>query len=164
MSLLSVAQQIQDSYVGTQIRESQWVFPILCVVHVLGLMIAGGTIAFFDLRLLGVGLKQTPVSEMARRLLPWTWTGFAVMSVTGVFLIWSEAARLYPNIWFRAKAVMLVLAGLNVLIFHRSVFRRVGEWDYAAVTPLQARVAGALSLSLWFGILAVGRAIGYSLD
>jgi len=40
----------------------------------------------------------------------------------------------------------------------------VDAWDLAPKAPLQARLAGGLSLLLWFGILAMGRAIGYSLD
>jgi hypothetical protein len=60
--------------------------------------------------------------------------------------------------------VLLLLAGLNVLVFHLTVYRGVTAWDRATVTPLRARMAGGLSLALWFGLIAAGRAIGYSLD
>lgn len=164
MSLVALAHALQQSRAGTAIRESSWMFAILIVVHVLALMVAGGSICYFDLRLLGLGLKRTPVSEAAARLLPWTWGGFAVMFATGALLVWSEAEKLYGNIFFRMKVAFLLAAGLNVLIFHTTVFRRVAAWDSDLVTPLQARAAGALSLSLWFGILAAGRAIGYSIN
>jgi hypothetical protein len=55
----------------------------------------------------------------------------------------------------------LILAGLNVLIFHRTVYRRVAEWDLAPLPPRQARVAGMISLTCWFGLMAAGRAIPY---
>jgi hypothetical protein len=164
MTLLHAAQLLQDSALGTTIRESDWWYPLLNVVHVLALMVAAGSIMFFDLRLLGFGLRRTPVSEAAARLLPWTWGGFSVMALTGLLLISSEAERLYFNTAFRVKVVCLILAGLNMLLFHFTVFRSVSEWDRAALAPARARIAGALSLLLWVAILAAGRMIGYTLD
>jgi hypothetical protein len=164
MTLLHAAQVLQDSALGTTIRESNWWYPVLNVVHVLALMVAAGSIMFFDLRLLGVGLTRTPVSEAAARLLPWTWRGFAVMALTGCLLISSEAERLYFNTAFRVKVVCLILAGLNVLLFHFTVFRSVAQWDRATVAPARARMAGAFSLLLWMTMLAAGRMIGYTLD
>jgi hypothetical protein len=79
-------------------------------------------------------------------------------------LVTIEAGRLYSNIFFRMKILLLILAGLNVLVFHMTVYRSVPAWDQAQVTPLRARMAGGLSLLLWFCILSCGRAIGYSLN
>jgi hypothetical protein len=163
MSLLRLAQILEGTAVGTAIRLGQWMYPLLIVTHVLALMMASGSILFWDLRLLGLGLKRTPVSVVAR-LLPWTWGGFTVMFVTGFLLICSEATRLYSNTAFRVKVVCLILAGLNVLLFHTTVFRKVSDWDRAPVTPARARMAGAVSIILWLSILASGRMIGYTLD
>jgi hypothetical protein len=58
---------------------------------------------------------------------------------------------------------LLLLAALNALIFHWGVYRNVLQWDDAAVTPFRAKLAAALSLTLWVGIIAAGRAIGYVL-
>jgi len=145
-------------------RESNYWFPVLNFVHLCGLLVAAGTIVFWDLRLLGVGLRRAPVSQVGKSLLPWTWSGFGVMFVSGSLLVAIEAGRLYFNIFFRLKVAFLILAGLNVLLFHYTVYRKVDAWDLAPLAPLQARLAGGLSLVLWFGILAMGRAIGYSLD
>ena len=164
MSLLQVAQGIESSHIGTAIRQSLWAFPLLNLVHLLGLTVAAGTIVYWDLRLLGLGLKRSAVSELGRELLPWTWGGFAVMFVSGLLLAWCEAGRLYCNVFFRMKMLLLLLGALNVLIFHLTIYRGVSAWDTAPVTPLGARIAGGLSLALWFGLIACGRAIGYSLD
>ena len=84
--------------------------------------------------------------------------------VGGSLASWSEAGRLYNNFFFRIKVLFLLLAGLNVLVFHLTVYRSVSAWDRAPLTPVHARVAGALSLFLWFALIAAGRAIRYSLD
>ena len=117
-----------------RLRESLFWFPALNVVHLMGLTIAGGTIVFWDLRLLGVGLRRAPVSQVGASLLPWTWAGFAIMFVSGSMLVTIEAGRLYSNIFFRMKILFLILAGLNVLVFHRTVSRSVPAWDQAHLT------------------------------
>jgi hypothetical protein len=162
MTLFRLAQILQHSAVGSAIQNGVWMYPLFIVAHVLALMVAFGSILFWDLRLLGIGLKRTPVSTLAR-LLPWTWGGFSVMFITGSLLITSEAERLYANTAFRVKLVGLILLGLNMLLFHATVFRTVADWDRGTVPPLRARMAGAVSMFLWVAILASGRMIGYTL-
>jgi hypothetical protein len=120
-----------------------------------------GTVAILDLRLLGLVLKSEPVSKIARQILPITWAGFAVMFASGFLLFWAEAAKSYWNPAFRIKLVLLLLVGLNPLIFHLTVYRGVSTWNTRAVTPLRARLAGIFSLTLWGGIICAGRAIAY---
>jgi hypothetical protein len=147
--------------VGTAIRESVFVFPIIDAIHVLGMTLLVGTVAILDLRLLGFIMKNEPVSHVAKQVLPLTWCGFGVMLVSGFLLFWAEAAKSYDNPAFRIKLLLLFLVGLNPLIFHTTVYRSVATWNQVEVTPRRARVAAVLSLTLWGGIIAAGRAIAY---
>ena len=63
---------------GASVRESLWLFPAIETLHLLGMAALVGTIAVFDLRLLGWMLRRERVSVLAGRLLPWSWAGFAV--------------------------------------------------------------------------------------
>jgi hypothetical protein len=56
--------------------------------------------------------------------------------------------------------VMMVLAGINVLAFHLGVYRRMNKWDQGD-TPFSAKMAGAFSILIWFGIVGAGRWIGF---
>jgi hypothetical protein len=159
--LLHACQWIYQTRLSTAIRESVWVFPIIESIHVLSITILVGTIAILDFRLLGLVMKREPVSRIARQVLPWTWAGFAVMFVTGLLLSLAEAATNYYNLAFRIKLVLLVLVGVNPLIFHLSVFRKVSTWDLAGSAPLRARAAAICSLVLWAGIIVAGRMIAY---
>jgi hypothetical protein len=152
---------LYSSGLGTAIRESIWVFPIIETIHVLGITLLVGTVAIFDLRLLGFAFKSESVSRMARQLLPFTWVGFAVMFVSGFLLFSAEAADSYANWAFRVKLLLLLLAGLNPLVFHFTIYRSVAAWNQRAVTPLRARLAALFSLTLWAGIICAGRAIAY---
>jgi hypothetical protein len=161
MSLFPIIHWLNATPLATSIRESDFVFPLIETVHVLAITLLAGTVAAVDLRLLGVILKREKVSEVAEQVLPLTWVGFAVMMVTGALLFLSEAQKSYGNLAFRAKMVLLILAGLNPLIFHSTVYRSVGAWDDAPVVPRRARAAAIASLALWSGIIIAGRAIAY---
>lgn len=143
------------------LRDSVWMFDITETVHTLGIVLVAGTIMLVDLRLLGLGLKRALVSDVVSRIVPWTLWGFGFMLLTGLCLFSTEAVKLYDSPAFRIKMLLLLLAGLNALIFHRTVYRQAAEWDGAPVAPPRARMAGLLSLILWIGIIAAGRAIAY---
>jgi hypothetical protein len=147
--------------VGSSVRESLWLFPAIETVHLLGMAALVGTITVFDLRLLGWMMRRERVSELAQRLLPWTWLGFALQVVTGIALFLSEAAKVYSNPAFRLKIVLILLAGLHALIFHKIVYRNVATWDEGEVLPIGAKVSGLVSILLWVGIVAAGRFIGF---
>lgn len=161
MDLALVFRWMHDSPLGVEIRESPFWFPILLAVHIAGLCTLTGSVFLFDLRLLGLVLGQTKVSIAARGILPVVWSGFVVASGSGLLLLTSEAVKAYGNPAFRWKLAIMALAGLNALVFHLGAFRHVSEWDDAANTPWNARVAASLSLICWPAVLLAGRAMAY---
>ena len=163
MSLLELCQWIENTQVGTGIRESIYLFPLIETSHVLGLTMAVGTVLWFDLRLLGFAMRRDPVSEVFRQLKPWMTAGFSIMFATGILLFWSEATRAYASFYFWLKLALLMLAGLNILIFHFTIDRRRSEWDTDPTPPRPARIAGLLSIILWLGVIAAGRIMAYTL-
>lgn len=159
--MFAFCQWLENSSFATAIHQSLWLFPMLETAHLFGIVSLVGATSALDLRLIGLTMKGEPVSRIARRLLPWAWAGLTIQVVTGFCLFASEATRCFENKAFRIKMVMLVLAGLNALIFHQTVYRRVASWDEAPATPLGARFAGCCSILLWFGIVAAGRWIAF---
>ncbi len=159
--LQHICQLLYDSHVGTAIRESDNAFPIIESVHVLGITLLVGTIALLDLRMLGLVLRPIPITRIARTVFPLTWSGFVVMFTSGFLLFWAEAAKNYSNPAFRVKLILLALVGINPLIFHTTIYRRVHEWEALTISPWRARAAAIASLTLWSGIIIAGRAIAY---
>ena len=162
MSLLDFCRWLEKTEWSIALHESLWVYPIVESVHVLTLCLFLGIAILLDLRLLGLGLRQAPVSQVIGRLGPWMAGGFALMVVTGALLFYAVPVRTYLNIFFRIKIAMLVLAGLNAGVFHFTVYRKIGEWDLAPVIPGAARLAAGLSLFLWACIVVAGRMIAYN--
>ncbi len=161
MSLLPVFEFVNNTAFATALRESDNAFPIVETIHVLGITLLAGTVAVVDLRLLGLILKRDRASTVAGQVLPLTWVGFAVMFISGVLLLISEAEKMYGNTAFRVKMLLLAIAGVNPLIFHTTIYKSVGAWDDLPRTPWRARAAAIVSLTLWSGIIVAGRAIAY---
>lgn len=152
---------LEQSRVGEQMRES-W-FPYVEGIHVLALALSVGTIVWFDLRLVGLAMRARPASEIYQGLKAWMVTGFTIMFVTGALLFVAHATKAYESPVFRAKAALLLLAGVNMLVFHLTIDRRRAEWNEMPVPPVAARAAGLLSLVLWLSVIAAGRMLAYDL-
>ena len=152
---------LDHTAVGTAIRESLWLFPIIETLHIFGIISLVGGTSILDLRLMGLTFRDEPVTKLAKRFLPWAWFGFIVQVVTGVLMFSSEAAKMYGNWAFQIKMLLILVAGVNAIVFHSLAYQSVGKWDRAPVAPLSARVAGTASILLWFGIVAMGRWIAY---
>ena len=142
--------------------ESLYMYPLIESIHVWTLGVFFGMATVLDLRLLGVALRSVPVSDLLERLQPWTLISFAIMITTGMLLFYAIPVRTYQSVWFRAKMVMLVLAGINVLIFHKGIYTSVENWKLSESIPRAARIAGAVSLLLWSSIIISGRFIAYN--
>jgi hypothetical protein len=161
-SLFELCNWINNTVSSTAIRESVLVFPIIEGTHLLAIGVSAGTIALTDLRLIGVMMKKDPASKVLRAILPFSIAGFIVVLITGSLLFWAEAAKSYRNPWFRFKLIFLALAGLNALIFHTGIYRRMNLWDNDDTPPGKARMAGAVSLLLWATVIWLGRQFAYS--
>src|SRR5258708_24606755 len=162
MSMLGFCQWLESTPVSIALQESIWGYPIVESVHVLTLCLFLGLTVMLDLRLLGVTLVRTPASEIMARLLPWIIAGFGVMVITGALLFLAIPVKTYLNIFFRIKVAFLVLAGLNVAVFQRTISRSMSQWDLDPVPPFRARLVGTVSLVLWEGIVIAERMIAYN--
>jgi hypothetical protein len=157
----SICQWLEQTTVGYQVRTSLWLFPVIETVHIFGIISLVGSSSILDLRLMGLTFREEPVSKLAKRFLPWAWAGFLTQVVTGLLLFASEATKMYGNLGFQIKMLLILAAGLNAFVFHSLTYKSVRKWENDPVAPLSARIAGLLSILFWFGIVAAGRWIAY---
>src|ERR1700730_19387666 len=152
---------LQDLNFPTEIRESPWLFPTIETVHVFALVLVVGSIMTVDLRLLGLTNRDRPFSQIAAEMLPWTWLAFSFAAIAGLLMFSSKALIYYGNIPFRLKMCCLLLAGINMMLFHWLGTRHLDSWDKVR-PPRSAKLAGGASLLLWTVIVAAGRWIGFT--
>jgi hypothetical protein len=162
MSPLAFFEWLADTSWSVDLHESQYAYPLIESIHVWTMAVFFGSVVMFDLRLLGVALRKVPASEVVDRLLPLTIAAFVIMVISGMLLFYAIPLRSYQSIFFRFKMLLMLLAGLNVWLFHSRIYPKVATWDVEGVPPRRARVAGAVSLVLWIGIIFSGRMIAYN--
>jgi hypothetical protein len=151
----------EASGVATTIRSSLYLFPLIESVHVIGLTMVFGTILILDLRLLGLASVQRPFTAVASDVLTWTWMAFVVTAATGVLMFITNAGAYYANPLFRAKMALLLLSGVNMLVFELTARRSVARWDQDTAAPPAGRVIAAVSLVVWIGVIVLGRWVGF---
>src|SRR5579864_7030834 len=113
VSILSACEWLQNVPWASGIKHSAWQFPVIESIHSLALSTMLWPAAILDLRLLGLVMPRRPVSQVASQFLPWVWTGFTVMLLSGAMLFASEAVKCYKSPFFRVKVTLLAVAGLN---------------------------------------------------
>lgn len=158
--LLSLALWIQSTEFFSSLRYSSFVYPVVMSLHLAGIAIFGGMILISDLRLLGVMMTRRPLVDVVDPLRMWKRIGFLIVATCGILMLGSKAEEYYYNVFFRTKVVLFGLVLVHALVFRRSVYDRMAEFDKTGISG-RAKLAAALSLVLWTGIVIAGRGIGY---
>jgi hypothetical protein len=147
--LEDVAGMLQSTELAQWLRFSRWPYPIVNIVHLLGLAALFGSILALDLRMLGLW-RSTDAGQIALVAVPVAATGLAVAVVSGflLFIVRADEYVAMPVFWIKlafvaagtASAVVVRIAGLD---------RR------APVT------AASVSMTCWIAAIGAGRLIGY---
>lgn len=154
---------LEQTWISVQIREYVWGQPILVALHMIGLTGSVGTLVWFDLRLLGVGIRNCPVSRFYRMVKPWMLASFAVMMASGALMFMAYATLAVADIFFWTKMAALSVAGVNALTYHLVIKRGIAGWDNATLPPLPARIAGLISIIAWVVVIISGRMMAYTM-
>jgi hypothetical protein len=163
MDLYAIVQTLQTSALADWVRLTPLVIPWVNAVHVLGVALLFGTLAIVDLRLLGWASVGWRFNTVATSLLKFTWIGFVLAVGSGFLLFVSNPEVFFNNVVFRIKFVLLFLAAINMAIFELITARTASRWGGEGVAPpIQARVAGLLSLIFWVGVITAGRVVGFT--
>jgi uncharacterized membrane-anchored protein len=141
-------------------RHDLWLYPVIEIAHIAGFVVLVGSIVVLDLRLLGFS-RTLPVRSMTRHVLPWTFAALLLIVPTGLLMFIAHASDFITNRAFQLKLLMILFAAVNAGVFHTTVYRTVPQWDKDAAPPAAVKVHAALSLVLWFSVLACGRLLAY---
>lgn len=138
-----------------------WWFPLMESLHVVSITLMLGAILMLDLRVLGLAANSYAVNRMSRELVPWSAAAFLVATLTGTAMFITRASAHVLNPAFQIKMLLILVAGINIAIFHFRIFRTIQQWDVAAMAPASARLVASASLLLWCGVMLAGRWVGH---
>ena len=139
---------------------SPWGWPAMESVHFVGLSLLIGSIAVFDLRMLGLATR-IPISAL-HRLVPWAVLGYGINITSGSMFLMTEPDQYIYNPAFHFKILFMALAGLNVLTFYlTTTWRRVEALGPGDEAPRMAKLIAATSLCLWLAVIVCGRLLTF---
>ena len=162
-SITAFLKWLEASPWAVFIHKTPWAFTTIEVVHVFAVSMVVGTIAIVDLRLLGLASTKRPFAELSRQVLPFTWAAFVLAVIAGLLLFISRATEYFENTVFWIKMSLIVVAGINMMVFEFITVRGVKEWNLDRTPPPPARLAGGISIACWIQVIGFGRWIAFTL-
>ena len=156
--LQSLASSIADSGLNRWIAETYWLWPVLEIVHFIGLSIMLGALSIIDARLLG--MLGTYDAGSVKRLVPLVWVGFFINLASGAMFFAGDPMRYSVNIGFQLKMLLILVAGLNVVVYQFQVRPQLTGWNTVSMS-VTARFVAIVSLAAWGGVLLLGRLSPY---
>ena len=158
--LETLTEEIMASQLSQWVQATYWLWPVLEIFHFFGLTLLMGGLILVDLRMMG--FFSAISLQGIKKLLPLVILGFLMNLVTGIFFIYGDPSRYAINIGFQIKMVLVFLAGCNAGIYHFKIETYLLDLDSSTRrTPLAVKLIGFTSLSLWTGVLLLGRLIPY---
>jgi uncharacterized membrane protein len=152
---------IQNTDFFADIRSSGYTYPVLLALHLVFMSLFGGLILITDLRILGIGMKSFSIADVINRTRNFKRVGLVLAATCGLLLFCSKAEGYYYNSLFRTKIILFALVAVHAIIFKRSIYDHPENIEGNPALMGKARVAAAISITLWTFIMIAGRGIGY---
>ncbi len=131
---------------------SAYIGPVVNLVHLLSMVVFAGALVIVDLRLIGFGLTQQSVREVARDARPWLIAGLVGLTLTGIPQTAERATDQYATSIFWMKMYLLLFGILwMVTVRHRAV-----RGEAAGMWP---KVVGVVSIVVWASVASLARLI-----
>jgi hypothetical protein len=150
---------LNSTALNNYIMSEAWLWPTLEIFHFFGLCLLLGSVIIFDLRALGVA-RAVPLIRVETFMISAVF-GFVINLITGILFIIGDPDRYLPNIAFRIKMILIVIAGLNVVYYMWRLRPQVQQGLEGKDLSGGARYVAALSLILWTCVIVFGRIIPY---
>lgn len=122
-----------------------WMYSIVAVTHYLSMFWFIGSIAFVDLRVMGVAARRRGVGELAEQLFPWAWIGFAFAMLSGFLMFATDAGDWAPSKVFHIKLTLIAVSAIFALIVQFGA----RKWAQNPEIPQAAKIIALISLLLW---------------
>ena len=158
MDLEFLFEAIDTSGFAAFVKAYGGLFALVQTVHLAAMAILGGMLLVTDLRLLGVLLREVPADDIVEATRKWIGYALAVMILSGVYMSFAVAVKLYFNYFFWSKMAALGIGCVFLYFIKLPLLSRgvdqLGTWT--------VRLVAMASLMVWFSVAASGRWIGFS--
>jgi hypothetical protein len=159
-----ISQFMTVPAVQDMINNLPWSWPVLEMIHYIGLALIIGVVGGLDLRILGC-FRSMPIGAL-RPLIPLAIIGFIGNLLGGlVFVMGSPLGATFyvTNLSFQLKLIALFIILVNLVVFRVSGLEaRVYAVPAGGDAPTSAKVVAGLSLLCWVLVIIFGRLLMYN--
>jgi uncharacterized membrane protein len=134
------------------LRSNAFAYPMLEVVHIIGIALLLGNLVLLEFRVWGAG-KAIPVPDLARLAISIALAGFGLAAMSGLLMFATQALDLLSNRAFVIKIGLLMPAASNAAWFHAR-----GSLVKLDTT---AKIQTLASSIIWIAVIFCGRWIAY---
>lgn len=157
--MTAILDWMQGTWLSSFVVAYTWTWPVLEILHFTGMCLLLGAILIMDLRL--IGFQRLVTAEAVHQLVPFAIIGFLINFGTGILFLFGDPFRYAVNISFQIKMVLVVLAGINALVYNYKVEPLMKASGPDGEYPYLAKTVGLASIVLWLGVITFGRLIPY---
>ena len=138
-----------------------WTYPVVNVIHVLGVAPLFGAVLILDLRLLGVW-RRVPLAPITTVAAPVAMAGFALAAASGVCLLAANALEYENNPVLLVKFSAIGLGFVNAIVLRRTAaWRAHTTRDLTHSEARRLGLMGGVSMVSWLTAVGAGRITGY---
>jgi hypothetical protein len=144
------------------LRRLNWMAPWLQIIHILANGMILAAVVMIDMRVWGISRSQASIA-VARRFQLWVWAGLALLTASGIMLIFYTPRRGLTDLAFQVKMVttgIAIAATVALLVALRPAWATP---DGNPGSPRLASVLAGLTLFLWVGVTLAGRGRWFAL-
>jgi hypothetical protein len=136
-----------------------WAWPVIESLHFIGLSLLLGSVALFDLRIMGYarGISMAAL----HKLVPFGVLGYGLNVITGTMFLSTVPNQYVYNPAFQIKILFMIIAGINMLVFYRFCFKGVKAVEATGIASNSAKLLALISLVCWIGVIVCGRLITF---
>jgi hypothetical protein len=151
--------------VGDYVAAHDWVWPLCETLHFIAMSLIIGTVGVVDLRILGA-VKGIPIQYLDK-FIPIGVLAFAVNAITGFIFVAGNPVggpiEYLTNLSFQLKMTVLLIAGVNLLVFYvTGIHRGLEAVPADGDAPGRAKAVAAVSLTAWIFVIIFGRFLMYN--
>lgn len=128
-----------------------WAYPLVLLIHGIGLMTVLGVVFAFNVRVLGFASNISLSSY--DKLFKVAWFAFALNLLSGLILLAGDFGKFITQGSFIVKMALIILGGILLKL----VINSIGKQSNESTTKILA----GLCLVSWFGAICAGRLMAY---
>ncbi len=143
------------------LRVSQWAYPLVNALHILGIGLLLGSILPLDLRLLGLW-PAVPIAPLWTVLTRTAAAGLLLAMASGGVLFAAGASDYARSPLFLAKMPLVAAGVVNALALRWHARAALHGMLNTGQVPRSARLAALVSIVVWLSAMLLGRLVAYA--